>query len=192
MIFILVFLFIIFILEILILGVILSSITITIENLEAETKNNKIYVDGMIVKLDIKLYRVIKILSIKFYMHYFKIFGIKIYYRKALKYENRKQFGEKVLEFIKKNKVKLKNLNLEFEYFDLNLNFGTKDAIITSMLTVIFSGIIAIILRKFGNKFDDKNYSFKIIPNYCNTNNFNIKFGTKMNLKMLEVISKAG
>ena len=105
MIFILIFLFIIFILEIIIFGLILSSITITIDNLKAETQNNRIYVDGMIVRLDVKLYRIIKILSVKFYMHYFKVFGIKIYYQKALKYDSRKQLGKKFLEFLKKNKI---------------------------------------------------------------------------------------
>lgn len=190
MIFILIFLFIIFILEIIIFGLILSSITITIDNLKAETQNNRIYVDGMIVRLDVKLYRIIKILSVKFYMHYFKVFGIKIYYQKALKYDSRKQLGKKFLEFLKKNKIKIKNLHPEFEYFKFNLNFGTENAIITSFLTAIFSGTIVVVLRKFVKQFDEEKYSFKITPNFLNTNNFNMKFKTKINLKMLEVIGK--
>lgn len=191
MIFILIFLFIILILELIIIGIILSSITITIDNLKAETKNNRIYVDGMIVKLDIKLYKFIKVLSIKFYMHYLKIFGIKVYYRKALKYENKKQLGEKILEFIRKNKIKIKNLKPEFKIFKFDLNFGTEDVIVTSILTATFSGIIVMLLKNFVNKFDEENYSFKITPNYLNNNNFNMKFKTKIDLKMLEVISKA-
>lgn len=190
MIFILIFLFIILIFEILLLGIILSSITISIENLQVETKNKRIYIDGMIVKVDFKLYKILKILSIKFYMHYFKFFGIKIYYRKALKYENKKQLGKKVLEFIKKNKIKIKNLNPEFEYFKLKLNFGTEDAIVTSFLTTIFSGAIVILLKKFVKKFDSENYSFKITPNYFNTNNFNMKFKSRINLQMLDVMQK--
>ncbi len=190
MIFILIFLFIVFILEILIFGFILSSIVITIENLEVETKNNRIYVDGMVVKLDVKLYRIVKIVSIKFYMHYLKIFGIKIYYRKALKYENKKQLGEIVLNFIKKNKIKIKNLDPEFEYFKFDLNFGTEDAIATSILTATFSGIIVYLLRRFVKEYKEENYNFKIVPNYLNTNNFYMKFKTKLNLKMLEVIGK--
>lgn len=190
MIFILIFLFIILIFEILLLGILLSSIVISIEDLEVETKNRRIYVDGMIVKVDLKLYKILKILSIKFYMHYFKILGIKIYYRKALKYKNRKQLGEKVLEFIKKNKIKIKNLEPEFEYFKFDLNFGTEDAILTSILTASLSGVIVILLRKFVKRFDDEKYSFKITPNYFNNNNFNMKFKSRINLKMLEVISK--
>lgn len=190
MIYILIFLFIIFILEIIIFGLILSRITISIDNLEVETKNNKIYVDGMIVKLDIKLYRIIKILSIKFYMHYFKIFGIKIYYKKALKYDNRKQLGKKVLDFLKKNKIKIRNLNPEFEYFKFNLNFGTENAILTSFLTAIFSGTIVALLRKFVNKYDEEKYGFKITPNFLNTNNFNMKFRSRLNLQMIQVIGK--
>ncbi len=188
--FILIFLFIIFILEVLILGLLLSKITISIDNLEVETQNNRIYIDGMIIKLDIKLYRIIKILSIKFYMHYFKIFGIKIYYRKALKYDNRKQLGKKFLEFFERNKIKIKNLHLEFEYFKFNLNFGTENAITTSILTGMFSAVIVILLRKFVRKFDEENYSFKITPNYFNTNNFNMKFRSRINLQMIEVIGK--
>ena len=188
--FILIFLFIILFLEVLILGLLLSKITITIDNLEVETQNNRIYVDGMIIKLDIKLYKIIKILSIKFYMHYFKILGIKIYYRKALKYDNRKQLGKRFLKFVKNNKIKIKNLHPEFEYFKFNLNFGTENAITTSILTGIFSGIIVILFRKFVKQYNEDNYNFEIIPNFLNTNNFNMKFRSRLNLQMIEVIGK--
>ncbi len=190
MIFVLIFFFVILILEILILGLIFSSIIINIENLEVETKNKKIYVDGMVVKVDFKLYKIIKILSIKFYMHYFKIFGIKIYYRKALKYENKKELGEKIFDFIKKHKIKIKTLRPELEYFKLYLNFGTEDAIATSILTATFSGIIVLLLRKFVREYKEENYNFKITPNYLNNNNFNMKFKSRINLQMLEVIGK--
>lgn len=190
MIFILIFLFIILLLEILILGFIFSSIVINVENLEIETQNRKIYVDGMMIKVDFKLYKILKIISIKFYMHYFKIFGFKIYYRKALKYENKKQLGEKAIEFIKKHKIRIKNLKPEFEYFKFDLNFGTEDAIVTSILTATFSGIIVFLLRKFVKEYKDENYSFKITPNYLNNNNFNMQFKSRINLQMLEVIGK--
>ena len=176
------------ILEIIILGLIYSKIIINIENLEINAINTQINVDTMLISIEIKLYKVLKVLKVKFYRYYFQIFGIKIYYRKALKYESKTEFSQKIYKFIKKNNIQIKNIKPELEYFKFNLNFGTENAIITSVITATLSGIIVIILNKFVNNFNREDYSFKITPNYFNMNNFRMELKSKMNFDVMELI----
>lgn len=187
MIFILIFLFLCFILEIIMLGLIFSSIVINIENFEIQGINTKTNVSSMIASVEIYLYRILKVVKIKFYKEYFKVFFIKIYYKKALKYEENMELGKKIINVIKENKIKIKKIKPEFEKFKFDLNFGTEDAVITSLLTPTVSGIIVYILRKFVKKLNKKDYEFKITPNYFSTNNFTIKFETKIKLKTFEL-----
>ena len=176
------------ILEIVILGLIYSKISINIENLEVNGINNQINVDTMLISIEIRLYRVLKIVKVKFYRHYFQIFGIKIYYRKALKYENKTELSQKIYKFIKKNNIQIKNIKPQLEYFKFNLNFGTENAIITSVITATLSGVIVIILKKFVNNFNKEDYSFEITPNYFNMNNFRMELKSKMNFDVVELI----
>ena len=164
MILIMIFLLISIILEIIILGLIYSKIIINIENLEINAINTQINVDTMLISIEIKLYKVLKVLKVKFYRYYFQIFGIK------------------------KNNIQIKNIKPELEYFKFNLNFGTENAIITSVITATLSGIIVIILNKFVNNFNREDYSFKITPNYFNMNNFRMELKSKMNFDVMELI----
>lgn len=190
MIYILVFLIFIIFVELLILGVIFSSITVNIDNLEINAINTQINIDTMLISLDIKLYKVLKILKIKFYRNYFKIWWIKINYKKALKYDTRTELGEKAYEFFKKNKIKIKNIKPEIKYFKFDLNFGTEDAIITSFFTVTLSGLLTMLFCKCVKKFNRKDYIFKITPNYFNRNNFNFKFKSKINFNTLQLLGR--
>jgi len=76
----------------------------------------------------------------------------------------------------------------EIENFKFNLDFGTEDAAVTSLLTPAFSGIIVYFLKKFTRKVNEKKYEFKITPNYFNTNNFTIKFKTKIKFKTWKLL----
>lgn len=188
MILIMFFLFISIILEFIILGLIYSKIIINIENLEINSINNQINVDTMSISIEIKLYKFLKVLKLKFYRHYFQVYGIKIYYKKALKYGNKTELSQKVYRFIKKSNIQIKNVKLQLEYFKFNLNFGTENAIITSVITATLSGIIVFILNKFVSNFNNNDYSFKITPNYFNTNNFKMEFKSKMNFDLSKLL----
>lgn len=187
MIFILIFLFISICIELFILGIIYSKIIVNIENLEVNSINKQVNIDTIVISLEIKLYKIFKILKIKFYKDYFKILGIKVNYKKALKYETKNELTEKVYKFINKNKIQIKNLKPNLEYFKFELNFGTEDVIITSILTAMFSGAIVLLLKKFVRKINKEDYSFKITPNYFNVNNFNVKFKSKINFNLNSV-----
>lgn len=188
MIFVLIFLFLCFVLEIIMLGLIFSSIVINIENLEMQGINTKTNVSSMIVSVEIYLYKIFKIVKIKFYKEYFKVFFIKFYYKKTFKYENNNQLSKMIFDMFKKNRIKIKKMKPEFESFKFDLNFGTEDAVITSLLTPTLSGAIVYLLRKFTKKLNKKDYEFKITPNYFSTNNFSIKFETKIKLITWELL----
>lgn len=188
MIVILCFLFIGIVLEIIMLGLIYSNIIINIENLEINAINTNVNINTMIISIEVKLYRIFKIVKIKFYRHYFKIFGIKIHYKKALRYENKTELSQKIYAFIKKNNIQIKNIKPELECFKFNLNFGTEDAIITAIITATLSGFIVVLLNKLVSEFNSKDYNFKITPNYFNTNNFSINFKSKINFDTLKLI----
>lgn len=176
--------FIIIFLELLILGLIFSSIIINVESLEIQSINKKIYVNEIIISVEIKLYRRLKILRIKFYKEYFKVWGIKIYYSKALDYKNKKVLTRKVINLFKK----ITNIKPDLEYFKFDLNFGTEDVIITSFFTVTLSGLITLLLTKCVRDFNNNDYNFKIVPNYINTNNFNMSLKSKINFKTLQLM----
>lgn len=190
MIFILTFLFIIVFLEIFILGVIFSLIIINIEDIEIKFINNKIFLDRIKISVNIKIFKCLEIIKIKFYKEYLKIFGLKFYYKKILKYENNEELYRNIFKIFKENENKIKNKKItpELDFFKFDLNFGTENVIITSMLTVTLSGIITIIFRKFIKKFNKEKYYFKIMPNYFNTNNFSFKFTSKIKLKTIELV----
>lgn len=187
MVFILIFFFISICIELFILGIIYSKIIVNIENLEVNSINKQINIDTMVISLEIKLYKIFKIVKIKFYKDYFKILGVKINYKKALKYETKNELTQKIYKFINKNKIQLKNLKPNLEYFKFELNFGTEDVIITSILTAMFSGAMVLLLKKFVRKINKDDYSFKITPNYFNVNNFNVKFKSKINFNLNSV-----
>lgn len=191
MIFVLIFLFLLLCIEIIVLGLFFSLIVINIENLQMQGINARTNVSSINISVDIYLYRIFKLIKIQFYRNYFKILGIKFYYNKTFKYEDKTQLTKKILKIIKKNKVKIRNIRPEFESFKFNLDFGTEDAAITSLLTPTFSGIIVYLLKKFTKNLNRNNYEFKITPNYLNNNNFNMEFETKIKLKTWDLLKIA-
>ena len=98
------------------------------------------------------------------------------------------ELSQKIYKFIKKNNIQIKNIKPQLEYFKFNLNFGTENAIITSVITATLSGVIVIILKKFVNNFNKEDYSFEITPNYFNMNTFRMELKSKMNFDVVELI----
>ena len=83
---------------------------------------------------------------------------------------------------------KITNIKPDLEYFKFDLNFGTEDVIITSFFTVTLSGLITLLLTKCVRDFNNNDYNFKIVPNYINTNNFNMSLKSKINFKTLQLM----
>lgn len=122
--------FLIVILNILIIGMLLSRVSINIENCNvlSNTGLENIIVDKMQISINLYLYKVIKVLSIKFYKEYFKIGFIKIYYYKIMKYKEEVIIKTANLTklLIGKNRLSLNVLKPNIEEFYMNLSLCSK------------------------------------------------------------------
>lgn len=94
--------------------------------------------------------------------------------------ERDKEINKKILKVIKMLKINIKDFNLRLE-------LGTEDAIITSFLVPIIGIIISYLLRQ--NMVDFKNQKFIIQPIYCNQNLLNLVFSGIFEIKMIHIIN---
>lgn len=190
--------FTIILLEVLIIAILTSNIVFNIEECELYSKDvlKKIRPEKIKLSIQIYIFKFIKILNIKIYKNYFEIFGIKINFQKIYKFKDKDEVYIKFYELFKllkenSQEISLSNLNPKIKSFKMKLKFSTENAIITSITTIGLSTVIAFILEKYMYKFDKKNYEYKIIPSYINTNVFRLELNTKINFKMLDVLEFA-
>lgn len=178
---ILVFIYFVLIIFILILLFIFSKIRIEIDNFEFNSQlkgfTNKSY------KIYFKLYilKFIPILKIK-------IDDKKI--RKKLKEDKFKAKTQKIEQDILSKKIQIgefKNLDFEIKKFNLNLELGTENAFLTSMLIPIISALISILLGKKSK--DVTNTKYIIKPIYINQNLIKILIFGIFDIKMFHIIN---
>ena len=94
--------------------------------------------------------------------------------------QNNKQFDKKAL-------IILKNLNIDIENIELYIDIGTENASLTSIIVPSISTVIAIILQRRMNKYE--NQVFKIQPIYNNQNLVNIYFSGIFDIKISHIIN---
>lgn len=94
--------------------------------------------------------------------------------------ERDREINKKILEITKMLKINIKDFNLRLE-------LGTEDAIITSFLVPIIGIIISYLLRQ--NMVDFKRQKFIIQPVYCNQNLLNLVFSGIFEIKMIHIIN---
>lgn len=128
------------------------------------------------------------IIIINFYIFYFiKIFRIKINRDKIVKFIKKQNLNVDFKEMKKiNNKFNIKYIIKIFEVKKINLliNFGTKDALLTSIIVPIFSTIISMIYYKI----NEKDSYFKINPLYIDKNIFEIKLKCIISIKVVHII----
>ena len=81
----------------------------------------------------------------------------------------------------------IKILNLNIRKINLNIELGTENASLTSIIVPALSTVIAILLRKKIKNYEDQ--IFIIQPLYCNQNLINILLSGIFELKMNHIIS---
>lgn len=179
------------ILNILIIGTVFSKVSINIENCNMFSNYGikGINIDKMQISVDLYLYKLIKILSVKFYKEYLKIGFIKIYYYKILEHKKEIIAGSAQLTklLLGKNKLSLSILNANIESFYMNLNLCSENAAITSLASSIIGTTTSMILSKLVKKYDEEKIFYKIIPVYFNINGFKIEFRSKVNIDTLNI-----
>jgi hypothetical protein len=136
------------------------------------------------------LFKIVKIINIKFYKTYFKFFGLKFYYNKIFKFK--KENLVKIINFIKlsvgNNRIKLDSLNAEIESFYMTVSICSENAVTTSITVSFISFITAIILNKFMKKFSPQKYYYKVSPIYFNTNGFKFSLKTKIDFTTMNIL----
>lgn len=188
MIIVLVIFFISIILEIFAIGVLFSRIEIGIENLELIRRNGMFQIEDFRGILNISLFKNMNLIKIKILKNHLKILGIKISYKKVFKLYKYKTIEDVIFRNIKKIKEYIKeiydkNLKLEINKLDLNIDVGTEDSFFTAMIVAFFSSIIPMITRKYIEEYDNQKYKYKISPNYFNINNIKIKLKLNVNIE---------
>lgn len=81
----------------------------------------------------------------------------------------------------------LKNIKIEINALNLQVELGTKSALITSFIIPAISTIIAILLVKTQKKMDNK--TFKITPLYINKNIININLDGELTLRFINILN---
>ena len=160
---------------------ILSNLKIKLKNIEInDFKIGK----GSIIYIQIYFLDKIKIFPIKFDLSKINKNSIDKMMKKIIQINR-----NNIIKIDKINKKELlyllKRLNIVFEKFDLKLNIGLEDALVTSLLVGGISSFISFILPNIVQ--DYKNQKYIILPTF-NKNTINLKLESIINIKIVHII----
>lgn len=183
------------IIEILAIGVLFSKIEIGIENLELIKRDESFQIEDFRGFLNIYLFKNMNLIKIKILKSHVKILGIKISYKKIFKLYKYKTIEDAIIRNIKTIKEYIKNiydknLKLEINKLDLNIDIGTEDSFFTAIIVAVFSSVIPIITRKYIEEYNYQKYKYTINPNYFNINNIKIKLKLNVNIETFNLIEE--
>lgn len=191
--------FLFFIILFLTFGLIFSKIKINVKKLDFKMFRNELFEKDYLIDIGIYLFGKIRILGITFRDNNMKFVGRNLKLdniKKSKLYKNLEQSDIKEID--KKVLIdNIKNLNLKFEKFNLDLSLGTDSTLITSFLIFVVSTVISLIVQKGVSKYNPKKHSFIITPRYenCNLVNMDLKcilaVKTKNIVKILKYISES-
>ena len=183
-----VFLFILLIFLLLALAVLTSKLDIRIINLIIDSQRKKHINDRYEIIIKLKIFENIPIL--KFTLNKNKVKKIQ----QSLKMNEKvKQLEKDILEnknkFDKKMVQGLKEFskNIYIEKLDLEIEFGTENAFLTSMLVAFFSSILSIVFSKI--RVREKNIVYEIEPVYRNENSIKIEISGIFQIKLIHIIN---
>lgn len=186
--------FILVILQIIMLGIIISNLELDIEecdisyNVETPSRFN---IKKLKVNIKLFLFKKIKIFKIKIYRNYCEIFGIRIHLNVLKKLKDDKEHG---IFFIFRNIWKLKP---EIKKVDFEIEGGTENTLVTTFLIPAFSTIAFSLISKnmkemksnFENKeLENSKCNLKIIPRYLNTNNLSLKGNLQVDFDTMKIL----
>ncbi len=183
-----VFLFIMWIILIVTLVIITAKIEVKIVNLVMNSQIEEHIPNGFEIIIKLKIFENIPIL--KFTLNKNKVKKIQ----QSLKMNEKvKQLEKDILEnknkFDKKMVQGLKEFskNIYIEKLDLEIEFGTENAFLTSMLVAFFSSILSIVFSKI--RVREKNIVYEIEPVYRNENSIKIEISGIFQIKLIHIIN---
>lgn len=178
-----------FIFLFIILGLFFSKISIDICNLKLDNKSAKINAE-FLIKLKLKLYGLIPILTIKLNEIGINILGLKITYTKI--------FESKILEKIFKREIKkvknnfkiesIKVLKPDLENINLKLSLGTESFLLTTILVFFVSTFLSFSLKNTIKKFDKEKYKYIIKPDFEEKNKLFLEMKGIFKIKTSNII----
>ena len=193
---ILIILMLIIILDFLVISIFFSNITLNIEKCDISYNDN--YINGFYIKnfnLSIQIYffKYIKLVNIKIYKNYIQIYKFKIKYSIEDKIKDNNELFDDLLKNIKmirknKEQINIRNLKPIINNFNLDLSFGTENALVTTFSVPTISFIVSLLLSSSIYKYKEKNYNYKITPKFINRNNFKFYLNTKLSFKTLRLL----
>ena len=183
-----VFLFIMWIILIVTLVIITTKIEVKIVNLVMNSQIEEHISNGFEIIIKLKIFENIPIL--KFTLNKNKVKKIQ----QSLKMNEKvKQLEKDILEnknkFDKKMVQGLKEFskNIYIEKLDLEIEFGTENAFLTSMLVAFFSSILSIVFSKI--RVREKNIVYEIETVYRNENSIKIEISGIFQIKLIHIIN---
>ena len=182
------FLFILLIIIFIILSLLTLKFVLKIENINISTKTK----NGKFISPDYQF-----ILAI-YLFEKLPIFRIKLNEKRILKMKSKKKLKEKVAKMNDKilhnyegidNKIFefIKHIKFNIKTFDLYIEVGLENIVITSFIIPIISTFVSIFLNKYSNSQRNKFYLIK--PMYINKNIFNFQFSGIFEIKMIHIIN---
>lgn len=167
-----------------ILLVVLSTVSIKIEKLNLSNYNSKNKLEyDYIIFIQLHFIGKIKILSIKIDKEKLRKLDIK---QKIEKIDI--DTIKKDLQLKEKSKEIFKKLKIEIPKFDLRINLGTEDVIITSAVITILSTIVSVGLATIIKQYDEEKYRYAIYPIYQNKNIIKLDLSCIIKVKMVHII----
>ena len=183
-----VFLFIMWIILVVILIILTAKIEVKIVNLVINSQNKEHIPNGYEIITRLKIFGNIPIL--KFTLNKNKLRKIqqsrkmneKIQQLEKDILQNRNKFDKNMMEGLKEF-----SKGIYIEKLDLEIEFGTENAFLTSMLVAIFSSILSIGISRIHVK--EKNIIYEIEPVYRNENSIKIEISGIFQIKLIHIIN---
>ena len=183
-----VFLFILLIFLVLGLVILTSKLDIRIINLIIDSQSKKHINDRYEIIIKLKIFGNIPIL--KFTLNKSRLRKIK---QSRKMNEKVKQLEKDIIQ--NKNKLDVQIIkglkefskNIYMEKLDLEIELGTENAFLTSMLVAIFSSILSITFSRIHVK--EKNIIYEIEPIYMNKNSIKIEISGIFQIKLIHIIN---
>lgn len=157
-----------FIMLILILGIIFLKIRISASDVDLEVIRINLKKANYDIRVGIYFFGFIKILGIRIRNGFVEF----LFFKKSINYlKNSNIYLNKIkpqIDKIPRQKMleNFNKINFKLDDFKLKLQFGTDSVIITSIMVGIISAIITSSMQAYIERFNNKKYKWKILPNY--------------------------
>lgn len=159
---------IVFLLFILIIGILSSTIEANLYKLELTEKKFDLK-----VVMFFKLFGIIKIARVNFNESEIQILNKKITYKEIIEKLKREDIKIKKIDF---NLVKIffESININWKKIYFTLKIGLVEMAFTNIVVILFSSLFPFLIK---SKTNNKNFKYEVLPDY---NNFCIKFNGRI------------